>query len=161
MLDSNARNQYNNMRTANELGNMISYKQASACRKGDHILIKGFPCKIIDMKHIKNGKHGVAKCKFTGTGIFDNINRIFQESAHSDIEVPEISRKDYCLLGLEEEYMSLLDETTGCIRRDLRIPDDKMENVKKGLLEDEVNYLVTVMGAMGEEKIVDIKKDHN
>lgn len=46
----------------------LTYQQASSLRKGGRLMIKGHPCKIIEMTTHKSGKHGGAKCKFTAVG---------------------------------------------------------------------------------------------
>ena len=38
-------------------------QQASAVRKNGHIIIKGRPCKVVEMSTSKTGKHGHAKVR--------------------------------------------------------------------------------------------------
>ena len=46
--------------------------EAGQVKKGGHILMKGDkPCKVIDIKVSKTGKHGHGKCRFTAIDIFD------------------------------------------------------------------------------------------
>lgn len=35
--------------------------QCSSLRKGGHVMLKGHPCKIVEMSTSKTGKHGHAK----------------------------------------------------------------------------------------------------
>ena len=41
--------------------------QCSALRKGGHVLMKGKPCKVVDMSTSKTGKHGHAKVRHPRT----------------------------------------------------------------------------------------------
>lgn len=43
--------------------------QCSALRKNGHVVIKGRPCKIIDMSTSKTGKHGHAKVHLVATDV--------------------------------------------------------------------------------------------
>lgn len=41
-----------------------------AIKKGSHVVIKGFPCKVVEYSTAKTGKHGSAKANITGVDIF-------------------------------------------------------------------------------------------
>jgi translation initiation factor 5A len=43
--------------------------EAHHVKKGGHIMLKGFPCKVVDVKTSKTGKHGHAKCNITGVDV--------------------------------------------------------------------------------------------
>lgn len=44
--------------------------QCSALRKNGYVLLKGHPCKIVEMSTSKTGKHGHAKVKLASSGGF-------------------------------------------------------------------------------------------
>ena len=56
-----------------EAGSSLWYPgEAGQVKKSGHILMKGDkPCKVIDIKVSKTGKHGHGKCRFTAIDIFD------------------------------------------------------------------------------------------
>lgn len=44
--------------------------RAGELKKGMHVVIKGHPCKVIDISTSKTGKHGHAKANITALDIF-------------------------------------------------------------------------------------------
>jgi translation initiation factor 5A len=60
-----------------------------------HCVIKGHPCKVIDTKVSKTGKHGHAKVHMIGQDIFSC--KRYEEICPSthNMEVPNISRIEY------------------------------------------------------------------
>ena len=52
-------------------GSSMTYPvQAGSIRKGGYIMIKGRPCKVVDVSTSKTGKHGHAKAHFVAIDIF-------------------------------------------------------------------------------------------
>jgi hypothetical protein len=55
--------------------------KAGQVKKSGHILMKGDkPCKVIDIKVSKTGKHGHGKCYFTAIDIFDGSKHEVRDS---------------------------------------------------------------------------------
>merc|ERR1711936_517275 len=105
-----------------ESGSSETYpQQCSALRKGGHVMIKGRPCKIVEMPTSKTGKHGHAKVHMVALDIF--TNRKYEDICPSthNMDVPNVSRKDYQLLDCSDDgYLSLMDDS-GDTREDLKI----------------------------------------
>mmetsp|Transcript_23441 Transcript_23441/g.93049 ORF Transcript_23441/g.93049 Transcript_23441/m.93049 type:complete len:157 (-) Transcript_23441:376-846(-) len=134
--------------------------QAGALKKGAHVVIKGFPCKIVDYSTSKTGKHGHAKANITGIDIFTGKKyEDISPTSHNMLQ-PIVSRRDFQLIDIDDEgFITVMDDKTNETRSDLRIETDK-EDVHKKLKEefDEGKDLaVTVLSAMKIEKVVTYK----
>ena len=134
--------------------------QAGLIRKGGYIMIKNRPCKVQDVSTSKTGKHGHAKCHFVGIDIFTNKKMEELCPSSHNINVPNVIRKDYQVLDIEEDdnFVSLLDEN-GESKDDLQLPDDDelSFNIKTKFNEGLEDLFVTTISAIGEEKIMSIK----
>merc|ERR1712166_1401539 len=54
-----------------DAGSATTYPlEAGQIRKGGYIVVKGRPCKVVDVSTSKTGKHGHAKCHFVTIDIF-------------------------------------------------------------------------------------------
>jgi translation initiation factor 5A len=137
--------------------------QASSIKKGGFMVIKGRPCRVVDTSTSKTGKHGSAKINFTAIDIF--TGKKYEEispSTHT-LQVPVIDRKDYTLVDVSEDgYVSLMSPEDGATKEDLKLPADEPEISQK--LKDAVasgtELIVSVLSAMGEEKIVAAKESN-
>lgn len=78
--------------------------QCSSLRKNGHIVIKGRPCKIVDMSTSKTGKHGHAKVNIVALDIF--TGRKYEDLSPSthNMDVPNVSRKEYQLVSRPVEH---------------------------------------------------------
>jgi translation initiation factor 5A len=134
-------------------------KQCSALRKNDHVLIKGRPCKVVEMSTSKTGKHGHAKVHMIGLDIF--TGKKYEDICPSthNMEIPVVKRRDYQLMAIQDDgFCSLLDLESCDEREDVKVPEGELgDNIRAAFEKDESGILVTVVGAMGDEMILAFK----
>merc|ERR1712159_828955 len=145
--------------------------EAGQTRKGGYIMIKGKACKVKDVSVSKTGKHGHAKCKFAASDIFTGATcEELCPSTHT-IDVPFVTKKDWQIQGIQDETYVLLMDDEGEMREDLQLPDQTYktdDDTKASALIKEYCELVdggaaidifcTVISAVGQEKITEIRK---
>jgi translation initiation factor 5A len=132
--------------------------QCSALRKNGHVLLKGRPCKVVEMSTSKTGKHGHAKVHLVGIDIFtgkkyDDIS----PSTHS-MEVPNVFRNEYQLIDIDDGFLNLM-LPNGETKNDIKLPDNEVgvqinENFKNGK-----DLLIAIVSSMGEEHAMSFKEN--
>jgi len=137
--------------TTGESGASATYPmQCSALRKNGFVVLKGRPCKIVEMSTSKTGKHGHAKVNLVGIDIFTNKKYEDMCPSTHNMDVPNIKRCDYQVVNIAEGYMSLMNDN-GDIREDLRVPDNEIGKEIEAKFNNSEEFMVTVICAMGEE----------
>lgn len=124
------------------------------------MVIKGFPCKIVETSVSKTGKHGHAKVNMVAQDIF--TNRKYEDvspSTHT-VEQPVVTRKEYQLIDIDDDgFVTLMDDKNDT-RSDIRLDVDGDDTHKK--LKDDFDegkdLLCTVLSAMGTEKVISTKE---
>jgi translation initiation factor 5A len=130
--------------------------QCSALRKGGFVMIKGRPCKIVEMSTSKTGKHGHAKVHMVALDIFTGKKLEDICPSTHNMEVPNVKRKDYQLIGVEDDFLSLMDDN-GDTRDDLKCPDDEIGEEIRAAIADEKDIMCTVLSALKEECVIATK----
>lgn len=136
--------------------------EAGAARKGGFLVIKGRPCKIVDMSKAKVGKHGAAKCAFTGIDIFTGKKLEAIAPASAGLSQPIVERNEYEMCDISDDDFVTLMDAGGNMREDIKVPDDP-ETAKKlrARMDEGITTMVTVLKAMGMEQIIDMKDAAN
>merc|ERR1712142_1265171 len=130
---------------------------ASSLQKHGHVILKGEPCKIVGISTSKTGKHGNAKCHIVGRDIFEGKYYEDVLLATDFVTVPSVVRKHYSLVDYSKDgYVSLIDDE-GNTRKDLKAPDNILEQISEimGTLGEKVH--VIVLSACGKAKVVNVE----
>jgi len=108
-------------------------------------MMDGAPCKITAYSTAKPGKHGSAKARIEGRGVFDDKKRSLSQPVDAKVWVPMIERKGGQVVNVEGDDAQIMDLDT-YETFTMRIPDGISMTP-----DDEIEYLEFE----GQRKIVD------
>ena len=104
-------------------------------KEGGYVMMDDSPCRIDAYSTAKPGKHGSAKARVEGRGVFDSKKRNFSQPVDAKIWVPIIDRKQGQVLSVQNGDAQIMDlETYETFT--MRIPDGESLDP-----EDEIEYL--------------------
>ena len=110
----------------------------------------GDPCKIVEYDTSKPGKHGAAKARIVGVGIFDGQKRPHVGPVSMQIHIPLIQKKTGQIISIIGSDIQVMDsETFETV--DIELIDEEVE----GKLEQAQD--VEYWDVMGRTKIMRIK----
>ncbi|KNG87512.1 Eukaryotic translation initiation factor eIF-5A [Aspergillus nomiae NRRL 13137] len=132
-------------------------QQCSALRKNGHVVIKGRPCKIVDMSTSKTGKHGHAKVHLVALDIFTGKKLEDLSPSTHNMDVPFVKRTEYQLLNIDDGFLNLMNEN-GDSKDDVKLPDGELGDRIQTMFDDGKDCNVIILAAMGEECAMDVKE---
>ena len=124
------------------------FSSAKELKEGKYVIIEDIPCKIVGIDSSKPGKHGAAKMRVTGIGIFDGQKKTLLVPSDADVEVPIIERQTAQVVSINGNTAQLMDTTTYEVF-ELTIPAEMVADAAAGKEAD-------IMSALGKKTITRI-----
>ncbi len=110
-------------------------KEVRDLQEGNYAMMDEAPCKITAYSTAKPGKHGSAKARIEGRGVFDDKKRSLSQPVDQKIWVPMIERQQGQVVSVEGNDAQIMDlETYETFT--MRIPEDESLTP-----DDEIEYL--------------------
>jgi translation initiation factor 5A len=98
---------------------------------GKYVIIDDEPCSIMSLTTSKPGKHGAAKARMEGIGVFDSQKRTAVHPVTAKVYVPIIERKSGQVLAIMDETAQVMDlEDYSTI--EITIPPEMKERIEPG-----------------------------
>ncbi|PSQ38041.1 translation initiation factor IF-5A [Halobacteriales archaeon SW_12_71_31] len=110
-------------------------KEVRELQEGTYVMIDDAPCEITSYSTAKPGKHGSAKARIDGEGVFDGKKRSLSQPVDAKIWVPIIERKQGQVVSVDGDVAQVMDlDTYETIS--MRVPEDEPMSP-----DDEIEYL--------------------
>ncbi len=126
------------------------FSSAKDLKEGKYVLIEDIPCRIVQIETSKSGKHGGAKMRIVGIGIFDGQKKTLLTPGDQDVEVPIIDRKNITIMSISGNVAQVMDNDDPTLMYDLEVPQELAASAEAGKEAE-------VLQAMGRRKMERIK----
>ncbi len=81
-------------------------------KEGSWLMIDNEPCQIVEISHSKPGKHGSAKARVVGIGLFDGAKHTLLSPVDTKVEVPLIEKRSAQVLTILGDNVQVMDLET-------------------------------------------------
>ncbi|RJS74870.1 translation initiation factor IF-5A [Methanophagales archaeon] len=88
---------------------MKELAEARTLKEGRYVLIDEEPCTIVNITTSKPGKHGAAKARIEGIGVFDSQKRTAVQPVTAKLYVPVIERRSGQVLSVSGDVAQIMD----------------------------------------------------
>ncbi|ERH04386.1 MAG: translation initiation factor 5A precursor (eIF-5A) [uncultured archaeon A07HR60] len=87
-------------------------KQVRELQEGSYVMMDDAPCEINGYSTAKPGKHGSAKARIEGKGVFDSRKRSLSQPVDAKVWVPIIERKGGQVVSVSGDDAQVMDLDT-------------------------------------------------
>jgi translation initiation factor 5A len=87
-------------------------KEVRELQEGSYVMMDDSPCEINAYSTAKPGKHGSAKARIEGKGVFDGKKRSLSQPVDAKIWVPIIQRKQGQVVSVDGDEVQVMDLET-------------------------------------------------
>jgi len=103
-------------------------------KEGSWLIIDNEPCQIVEISHSKPGKHGSAKARVVGIGLFDGAKHTLLSPVDAKVEVPLIEKRSAQVLTIIGDNVQVMDLETYEVF-ELALPQDQelRKNIVQGV----------------------------
>jgi len=118
---------------------MKELTEVRTLKEGRYVVMDEEPCTILSITTSKPGKHGAAKARMEGMGVFDAQKRTAIQPVTAKIYVPVIERKSGQVLSISDDTAQVMD-MGDYSTLEMKVPAELME---KGRIEPgkEISFL--------------------
>jgi len=130
---------------------MLLPEKVNNVKKGTVVMLAGCPCKVVEMKKSKPGKHGSAKTLVVGLDIF--TGKKHDEILRDEAQVVVNDKIELLLLNVDGDALSLMTDT-GETRGDLNLPPGDLGEEIRDKFDEGMQLNLTILRALGREQIM-------
>jgi translation initiation factor 5A len=109
--------------------------QVRELQEGSYVMMDDTPCEINSYSTAKPGKHGSAKARIEGKGVFDDRKRSLSQPVDAKVWVPIIQRKGGQVVSVSGDDAQIMDLDT-YETFTMRVPENESLSP-----DDEIEYL--------------------
>ena len=136
---------------------MTEYEQVEMgkFREGETIMMEDRPCKIVEIKKSKPGKHGEAKARMMGVDIFNQVKRTVVKPVKHKEKKPILTRHTgtFVSADVQNKKLQLIDLET------YEMVDNVQYDPEKTTLEEGSNIILTYIVWEDEKMVIASKKE--
>jgi translation initiation factor 5A len=123
----------------------VIYGTGKDLKVGKYVVIDNVPCRVVELDVSKPGKHGAAKMRVTGIGIFNGEKKVLLIPADAEVVIPVIKKITGQIISFVGETAQIMNKETYEVF-EVPVPEELKDKIQEG-------KEVEVIEAMGQRAI--------